>query len=386
MKKYLFALLTISCSFLSVCAQTPTAEDSLSKDTEPADTLSKFAQFNKKAEHLFKIIPVPIISYSTETGSVFGLAKFNTVNLVKGDTVSTPSSFSELVTFSTEGQFKAVLASNIYLNKNKLNIKGAVAYIEFPEYILGVGNEVNRDNLEQIKTTRFLFSNAFLVGINKENTLYAGVFQDYKNYLTIEQDSNGFLITNQYPGYEGGILSGIGVGLVLDKRDNRYYPEKGMYLLTNVKFFGSYLGSDFTYNSFILDVRKYFNPWKNHVIALQVYTNINEGIVPFYSVGMIGGTDRVRGYYLGGIRDKVVLDSQVEYRLHVWSAFGVVAFASAGRVANDFGSLDLGDLWYGGGFGLRIMVDSASKVNLRLDFGFGQFGSRSVILGFSEAF
>ena len=222
MKRYLFALLTISCTFLSVCAQTPTAEDSLSKDTEPADTLSKFAQFNQKAEHLFKIIPVPIISYSTETGSVFGLAKFNTVNLVKGDTASTPSSFSELVTFSTEGQFKAVMASNIYINKNKLNIKGAVAYIEFPEYILGVGNEVSRDNLEQIKTTRFLFSNAFLVGINKENTLYAGVFQDFKNYLTIEQDSNGFLITNQYPGYEGGLLSGIGVGLILDKRDNRY--------------------------------------------------------------------------------------------------------------------------------------------------------------------
>ena len=204
--------------------------------------------------------------------------------------------------------------------------------------------------------------------------------------LEVESDSTGFLKTNEYPGYEGGIVSGAGLGLILDKRSNRYYPETGMYLLSNFKWYGSYMGSDFEYNSFIFDIRKYFNPWPKHVIAMQFYTNINDGEVPFYKLGMIGGTDRMRGYYLGAIRDKVVADAQIEYRLHVWSVFGVVAFASTGRVAPDFKSMNIDGLWYGGGFGFRIMVDSASKVNLRVDFGFGQFGSRTVILGFSEAF
>ena len=44
------------------------------KSTPQKDTLSKFDRFNKKAEALFKIIPVPIITYSSEAGNTFGLA------------------------------------------------------------------------------------------------------------------------------------------------------------------------------------------------------------------------------------------------------------------------------------------------------------------------
>ena len=390
--KYLFSISFFFLTVFGVGAQdTTTATDTIKTDTVatdsiPPDTLSKFARFNKKMERFFKVFPVPIVSYSTETKSVFGLAKFNTVDLVKGDTVSTESSFSELITFSTSGQFKVVLASNIYLNKNKFNIKGAVAYIEFPEYILGVGNVVSRDSVEQIKSNRLPFSNAFLVGINKPNTLYVGVFQEYKNYLKVEQDSNGFLVRNQYPGYQGGVLSGAGIGLIYDARSNRYYPETGMYLASTFEFFGSYLGSDFRYDAFLFDIRKYISPWPNHVFAAQFYSEINNGTVPFFALGMLGGTERMRGYYLGAIRDKVVMDAQIEYRLHIWSIFGIVAFANAGRVAPDVKSMNFDGLWYGGGVGFRICVDSKSKVNLRLDFGYGQEGSKAFIFGFSEAF
>ena len=61
------------------------------------DTLSWFDSFNKKAEHLFKIIPVPIISYSQEAGQILGLAKFNAFQLSKKDTISQPSKISESV-------------------------------------------------------------------------------------------------------------------------------------------------------------------------------------------------------------------------------------------------------------------------------------------------
>ncbi len=159
-----------------------------------------------------------------------------------------------------------------------------------------------------------------------------------------------------------------------------------MFLASNARFYGSYLGSDFKYNSYIFDVRKYFNPWKNHVIAGQFYSEINDGTVPFFALGMLGGTNRMRGYYLGAIRDKVVMDAQIEYRLHIWSAFGVVAFFGAGRVADTVSDMNIDGLWYAGGFGFRIMVDSKSKVNLRLDFGFGQEEAKTFSLGFSEAF
>jgi hypothetical protein len=360
--------------------------DTLASDTLAADTLSKFARMNKKAEKLFKIIPVPIVSYSTETGSVFGLAKYNVFDLVKGDTISTPTSLSELISFSTEGQFKVVVASNMYVKQDKINLKGGIEYVQFPEYILGVGNDVSRDDVEQIKTTRFAFSNAFLLGVNKSNTLYAGVFQQYENYLKVEKDSNSYLVISQDPGVDGGGSSGVGIGLIFDTRDNRYNAREGMYFATSFLGFSNTFGSDFNYNSTSFDIRKYFNPWKNHVIAFQAFSQSNIGTVPFYSLANLGGSERMRGYYEGAIRDKVIIDAQVEYRIHVWSVFGLVAFASVGRVAETYKAMSLDGLWYAAGFGLRILVDSGSDINLRLDAGFGQQGSTTFALGFSEAF
>ena len=128
-----------------------------------------------------------------------------------------------------------------------------------------------------------------------------------------------------------------------------------------------------------------FNPFKNQVLAMQFYLESNFGRVPFYLLAMMGGVNRMRGYYLGNIRDKVETDFQLEYRAHIWSVFGLTAFASAGRVADKLSSLTYKSLWYASGLGLRIMVDKENKANLRVDFGFGK-NSQSLIIGFTEAF
>lgn len=383
--KFYFAL-TIAFSaaiFTSSFAQENTTIEIDSTNTGVA---FKLKAFNKKMEGLFKIIPVPIVSYSTETGSVLGLAKFNVLNIVKGDTVTTASSFSELVSFSSEGQFKVIIGSSVFLMDDAFNFRGNVQYIDFPEYILGIGNEVSRDNIEQIVTQKFAFSNTILSSINKPKTLYAVFYQDYLNYLSVESDSTGFLETTKYPGYNGGVASGLGVGLNFDSRDNKYNPSKGMFIETKFQFFRPFLGSTFNYNLFSFDIRKYHNIWLKHVLAFQFYTEQNTNEVPYYQLAKIGGNDRMRGYYQGAIRDKTLVDAQIEYRMPVWGPFGVVAFASAGRVAPNYGEMSLDGLWYASGVGFRIMVDEKSKVNLRIDFGFGQYGTRAVIFNFSEAF
>jgi len=360
-------------------------------DSVAPKKLSKFAQFNKKAEALFKVLPFPMVSYSTETGTVFGLAKYNLVNLVKGDTISSASSFSELVSISTEGQFKVVLGSSLYLNQNKLLLQGGVQYVEYPEYILGVGNDAHRKYAERIKTKRIVFTNKALYALNKTKTLYAGITQEYKNYIEVksiadELNRQPYLDSTKYAGYNGGITSGFGLTAIFDKRDHKYNARNGVYASTSFKLFENFMGSDFNYNSFELDFRAFYNPWLKHVIAIQLYTQQNVGDVPFYSLGQIGGTNRMRGYYLGAIRDKVIADSQIEYRMPIWSIFGITAFASAGRVAESYSEMSLNGLWYAGGFGLRIMVDSANRANLRIDFGFGQQNAKAIVIGFTEAF
>ncbi len=355
-------------------------------DSIAPDTLSKFDKFNKKAEALFKVIPFPMVTYATETGVVFGLVKYNMVNLVKGDTISSASSFSELISLSTEGQFKIVLGSTLYLGEDRFNLKGLIYYITFPEYILGVGNVVSRDSIERISSNSFAFNNSFLYSPVKSRDFYFGIVQDYVNYTKVSTDSNSFLVVNKYPGYQGGITSGFGLELAYDTRDLKQNASKGTYIAASYELFGPVIGSDFSYNNLEVDIRHFMNPWLKHVIALQAYTSGNFGTVPFFDLGKLGGSNAMRGYYLGAIRDKVMAYAQIEYRLPVWKIFGIVAFASAGRVADKYTHMDFDGLWYSGGGGLRIMVDSKNKANLRFDFGYGQKGSKTLSIGFTEAF
>ena len=66
--------------------------------------------------------------------------------------------------------------------------------------------------------------------------------------------------------------------------------------------------------------------------------------------------------------------------------FGMVGFFGAGRVYPAYSDLTFKDMYFSSGLGLRIMVDSENKANLRLDFAYGENGAKAFIFGFAEAF
>jgi len=350
------------------------------------DTLSKFDATNKKMEALFKIIPVPIFSYTTEAGYIFGLAKFNLIDLNKNDTISSASKISEVATFSTEGQVNISVATELAWHKDKYLVMGYINYKQQPEYILGIGNDVTLDNAEKITLTRLKFVNYGLMQVY--DNLYVGVGVDLTNYTNIEKDSNSFLndTVNPITGKDGGTSTGLGFSAAYDTRDNRYNPYKGMYCILKTMTFPSFMGNPYLFSSYDFDVRKYFNHWKNHVIALQATTSYRTGDVPFYELALLGGEDKMRGYYKGALRDNVLVDCQVEYRMPVWKIFGVTGWIGAGRVAKSYSDLSLDGFWLSYGAGLRIKVDSAHNTNLRFDWGFGPGGINGFYINFAEAF
>ncbi len=130
-------------------------------------------------EKLFKIIPVPLYSYSTEAGHTFGLAKFNLIDLSKLDTVSPASRISEVMTFSTEGRINISVATDLNWHQGKYMVIGYINYKKQPEYMLGIGNDVSVDDVEKVSTTRFKFVNYGLVQIIKD--LYIGIGVDLTN-------------------------------------------------------------------------------------------------------------------------------------------------------------------------------------------------------------
>lgn len=354
------------------------------------DSASKMARINDKLEDLFVYIPVPIISYSQETGNTIGLAKFNMVDFYKEDTITTPAKFSALATFSSLGNIKVILGWQVYFRHDEYLTSGLLGYRFFPEFIAGIGNRpfnderTNQDTIEQITNKAFLIDLAFAKQVIQDN--FFGIGYNYRNYIEIQKDSTSFLVSDSIPGNDGGVVSGINLFYIFDNRKNRYTPSNGMYVELSTKINTPTLGSDFKYIDFSLDIRKYFKVFNDHVIAVQAFWGTQEGTVPYFDLYKLGGANRMRGYYEGAIRDFSIFDAQVEYRLPLWKIFGMTGWIGKGQVFPDDGKIDFSDFWTSYGLGLRIMVDSESKTNLRLDVGFNEYGGHAVIINFTEAF
>ena len=361
-------------------------ENSNRQDTTAmtTDTLSKFDATNAKMERLFKIIPVPLYSYSTEAGHTFGLAKFNLIDLSKNDTISAASKISEVLTFSTLGRVNISVSTELNWHNGRYMVTGYINYKQQPEYVLGIGNDVSIDDVEQISFTRLKFVNYFLIQAVKN--LYLGVGVDLTNYTDIEYDSTSFLVEDNVLGVDGGTSTGLGFAAIYDSRDNRYNAYKGWFVALKTMTFPSWMGNPYLYSSYNLDARTYINPWLKHVIALQATTSLRTNDVPFYELAMLGGEDQMRGYYKGALRDNVLVDGQLEYRMPVWKMFGITAFVGTGRVAESYSDLSFDGFWLSYGGGLRIRVDTKHNTNLRLDWGFGPNGVNGFYINFAEAF
>ncbi|HMC86092.1 MAG TPA: BamA/TamA family outer membrane protein [Chitinophagaceae bacterium] len=360
--------------------KTGTQKDSLSKSHTKKDSTG-FDRFNAKAEHLFKILPVPIYSYSPEAGNIYGLAKFNVINLSKKDTISKASKLSGVFTTSTLGRVNASIATQLVFDENKYVIISYVNYKKQPEYIWDIGNTIT-DDPEQDIVNRFVFAGTALRLVAKD--FYIGVPFEVADYFGIIVDSNSFLLKDNVTGLQGGTSVGLGLAAAYDTRDNRYNPKHGSYILGTAIFYPGSWGP-YSFSKFALDARK-FLPWKKNVIAGQVTTSYANGNVPFYELPEMGGDSQMRGYYEGGLRDNVLVDAQVELRLHIWNIFGIVGWFGVGQVQNSYSHVAMDQFHLSYGPGLRIKVDSKHDTNLRFDFGFGPGGIQGFYVNFGEAF
>jgi len=355
------------------------------KDSLPAakkDSLSGFDRFNKKAEALFKILPVPIYSYSPEAGNIYGLAKFNVINLSKKDTISKASKLSGVFTASSLGRINASIATQLVFDENRYVVISYVNYKKEPEYIWDIGNTIT-DNPEQDVVERFVFAGTALRQV--KGNFYLGVPFDVSDYFNIQTDSTSFLVKDSVTGLKGGTSIGLGFAAAFDTRDNRYNSTKGAYILGTAVFYPSGLGP-YPFSKFSLDARKYYSFAPGKIIAGQATTSYANGVVPFYELPEMGGDSQMRGYYEGGLRDNVLVDAQVELRLHIWNIFGVVGWFGVGQVQSSYSQVAMDQFHLSYGPGLRIMVDSKHKTNLRFDFGFGPNGIQGFYVNFGEAF
>ena len=144
MKRPLLPIVVVLCVTAGAFGQTAPAE---------IDTMT----MSQKMENIFKYVPAPILTYSSEAGNTFGLAKFNLFRLSKSDTLSRPSKIAEVVTVSTKGRVNVSISNDLIFNADKYMILSYFNFKKTPEYILGIGNDVSLDDVESVTIDRVKF-------------------------------------------------------------------------------------------------------------------------------------------------------------------------------------------------------------------------------------
>ena len=146
------------------------------------------------------------------------------------------------------------------------------------------------------------------------------------------------------------------------------------------------LSNDFNFFRFSIDATTYLSKKPGGVWALNGWLVANSGDVPFQQLAFIGGPKKMRGYFEGRFRDKNLWTLQAEYRMKIRRRFGAVVFAAAGAVGPELHRLFSQQPHATFGAGLRFMLSTKDKINLRLDLAGNDMGAFFPYLTVKEAF
>jgi outer membrane protein assembly factor BamA len=342
------------------------------------------AQDSTKQKKTSHFLAFPVIANSIETGFSFGAAATSTYRINKADTLGRTSNMQAVAIYSLKKQLVAAINNTIYFSHENYILTNQFSYSSFPDKFWGIGQ-----NTPEAAVEPYTFNQVFVYGHLQKKVaphFFIVALYSYQNVFKVTYQPGGLFDQQQVTGRYPYHISGLGVSFTYDDRNNAFAPNKGTFLQFYANHFDKVTGSSFNFNQFVVDTRKYFRIYKEQVLALQVYGIFNTGNeVPLRSLGALGGSSIMRGYYEGRYRDRDMAEVQSEYRVPIWRLISGVVFASMGNVGhapNDF-SFDYLKYSYGGG--LRIALNKKEKLNLRLDYGFAK-NSNGFYLQVGEAF
>ncbi|MDE3124019.1 MAG: BamA/TamA family outer membrane protein [Bacteroidota bacterium] len=347
---------------------------------------SIFAQVERKDSlPSKKILYFPVIAKSIETNWSFGLASSATFRLSKSDSLSRTSNIQSVVLYSLKKQFIAAINGAEYFKNENYILNEQISYSSFPDKFWGIGNTTPDSAVENYSFQQYYIYLHLLRNLGHH--FFGGVLYELQHVYKINYIYGGLFDQENIAGRSGYFVSGLGLSLTYDDRNDAFAPNKGNFAQVYFNHFTPFLGSTFNYTNLVIDLRKYLQTYHKQVLAVQVYSFSNIGNeVPLRSLASLGGANSMRGYYSGRYRDKQALVFQAEYRIPVYKRLGVAVFASSGEVGHAIDNFTLNGLKYAYGAGLRIRLTKKDKLNLRLDYGIGQGNNQGFYLQLGEAF
>ncbi len=357
---------------------------------------------NQKRKNEFVFLPAT--AYTPETSFTVGAFMEYYFDVAK-DQKSRMSKVQFGGIYTLRNQMYFGLSPEIYTKDEKYIFSGLIKYSKFSDRDYGMGNNANaivhQYNLEKgtediLNYLEFKYQSFGVeaLGLRKiKPGLYAGINYFYEKLWDYSLLADSTVIVYQDPIRDefnperlSNTRSGFALALNYDTRKNSNSPLTGTYVQFRNWYYRPWLGSDFNYTSIIIDARKYFNFYKEQVLAVRLlneqrYTH-NNSLISKFDMSRIGGKEFARGYYEGTYLDNHMTAFEIEYRIPLWQdkestiwqfwkRLGLVVFASGSRVYENWNGFSLKDMRYTVGFGGRLLLSAEQRVNARLDIGWG---------------
>jgi hypothetical protein len=391
------------------------------KNCQPKDLgdvfRSLFAKNKEKkprAPKKFSFLILPNISSNPANGFLLGVGGNLAWYLGPRETTSISLiGFSAAVT--SKQQFLSFIKSNVYTKENKYFLQGDWRFYHYrlPTYGLGTNSPPDstdfKGNVGWLGAVTDSATGAFSMlydyfkfhqTVNRKigENFYAGIGYHLDYYWNILDEQLNIDSSWYTPHYlyskaysfdtSDYVLSGFSLNLVYDSRDNMINPYKGYYVNINYRVNQTWLGSDQNSTTLWTEFRTYVALSKKkprHLIAFWLFGDFQlTGKRPYLTL-MASGEDQKarsgRGYIAGRFRGENMVYGEVEYRFPISQCsqvLGGVVFANATTTSNlardELGQDPVHLFQYvmpSVGFGIRVMINKYTRLNLNLDFGIG---------------
>lgn len=375
----------------------------------------------EKSEKVSSVIVFPIIGSNPATGFMVGLGGQYAFKLPGNSLYSMVSGSLQA---TTKNQYLFLFKNNIYTKGEKIFFSGDWRFQIFSQSTYGLGTnapeggvvdyqfglagiETSIDSLAQPmeynflrihQTMAFRLKKSMYLGFGLQLDGYSKI-DDKKLDLTPGEElyTSNYLYSLKY-GFNPDqyVSSSLHVVYVIDKRDNMIQPYTGYFLSVGWRGDLEILGSQKNASMLNVEWRSY-HPFSKrnpaHLLAFWLISQLSpDGQFPYMTLPATSYDQRSRsgrGYTQGRFRGNQYTYGEAEYRFPISKCGGLwsgVAFVNATTANNPTQDLKLFEsIKPGYGFGLRLMLDKATRTNLALDFGFGEKSS-GFYLAVSETF
>ena len=326
----------------------------------------------------------PYFFYSPETEFALGGAMIFTMRMSPDPTVKASNAILSGY-YSVKGSYDLFFNPEFFLGNDRYYLGISADYFRFVDKFWGIGNNTSDIDTLAGYIRRLIWLNVEF-DVSVIGPLKIGINYDYNDTKIEDKQSNPYLLSGSVAGSDGGLSSGVGGVLFADTRNSSFFPTVGGYYKLSFLTSLDWLGSDFSFRRWILDLRQYVSLTQSLIVAMQLYgTAITGGEAPFYMLPPLGGDNIMRGYYEGRYRDKFYLATQGELRWRLTRRWGLVGWLGIGDVAGEASGFRLKDGKPTLGIGIRFAIDPEEVVNVRADFGYGK-DTNGIYFNAKEAF